>query len=74
MMAAVDAGKWPECRPRPDNGVNYYGLFNPMAVGVGEDVSFCYRANEIGIQSYVDASLHALHAGDCYYGAGNTKN
>jgi len=71
MKAHVDAGNWPEIKPVIDT--NWYGYFNPLRVGVGEDVSFGRRASELGIQSYVDASLVALHAGEAYYGPHNTS-
>lgn len=71
MKAAIDGGKWPECKPWAKDG--WYGYFNPIAVGVGEDLSFCRRANEIGIQTYLDASLICLHNGEVNYGPKNTK-
>ncbi len=72
MKAHIDAGNWPECKPTFEG--SWYGYFNPQAVRIGEDVSFGRRAKEIGIQSYVDADLIALHCGDCYYGPKNTSS
>lgn len=64
MKAAIDAGKWPECKPSHED--SWYGYFNPLRVRVGEDVSFGRRAAEIGIQSYVDTSLVCGHADGNY--------
>lgn len=75
MKQAIDDGKWPECRPRPQDGPKgYYGYFNPIAVGIGEDVSFCTRAAEIGIQTWLDASLVCLHNGEMNWGPRSTHN
>lgn len=71
MQAAIDGGKWPECKP-PEPG-SWYGFFNPIRVRMGEDVSFCIRAKELGIQSYVDAGLVCLHTGECHYGPANVQ-
>lgn len=72
MNEAIDAGKWPECKkPREDY---WRGPFNPKQAGTGEDVSFCLRAKEIGIQTYLDASLVCLHIGDTIFGPRNTSN
>lgn len=74
MKDAIDSGMWPECKPVDQLGKNsYYGYFNPLSVGVGEDVSFCRRAAEIGIQTYVDTSIVCLHAGERYYGPKTTR-
>lgn len=71
MRAHVDAGNWPEIMKLRDDSP--YGFFTPTKVGVGEDVSFCRRAQEIGIPSYVDTSLECLHMGDIPYCSTNTK-
>ena len=71
MKAAVDAGEFPDCKPK--NG-QWYGFFNPTQVGVGEDVSFGTRAAKLGIQSYVDCGLICLHEGSNYYGPKNTSS
>ncbi len=71
MAKEIDAGRWPELKPNAGQG--WYGFFTPLKVGVGEDVSFCRRAGEIGIKSYVDTELVCLHEGTCYYGPHNTK-
>ena len=71
MKAEIDNGRWPECKPQGQGG--YYGYFTPQGTRIGEDVSFCRRAREIGIQSYVDAGLVCLHAGEMFYGPGNTN-
>ncbi len=71
MKEAIDGGKWPECKPKHED--KWYGYFNPIQVGVGEDVSFCTRAKQLGIQSYLDASLVCLHNGEENFGPNNTK-
>lgn len=71
MKDAVDSGKWPECKPSRDD--LWYGYFNPLRVGVGEDVSFCRRAADIGITSYLDTELILLHNGERNFGPKNTK-
>jgi hypothetical protein len=60
MKAAVEEGRWPECKRDDPN--SYYGYFNPIRVRTGEDVSFCRRAADIGIQTYLDTSLVCGHA------------
>jgi hypothetical protein len=68
---AIAEGKFPECKhSREDMWVGY---FNPIRVGMGEDVSFCRRAKEIGIQTYLDTDLICLHNGETYFGPSNTK-
>lgn len=70
---AIDAGKWPELKPTLQGG--YYGYFHPKAAGFGEDMSFGYRLEEIGIKSYLDASLVLGHAeGNVVWGPKNTRN
>lgn len=71
LKKEIDNGKFPECKPTKEG--YRLGYFNPVRVGVGEDVSFCLRAGELGISTYVDTSLIALHVGDCAYGPHNTK-
>lgn len=71
FRAAIDEGKWPECKPPAEE--SWYGFFNPIRVRMGEDVSFCRRARELGIQTYVDTSLICLHNGECNYGPRNVK-
>lgn len=69
--AAIDEGKFPECKPIKE-GLPY-GFFTPKWVGMGEDVAFGRRCAEIGIQSYADSSLICLHVGDFFYGPSNTN-
>lgn len=70
---AIDDGMFPELKPARDG--EWYGYFNPVKVGVGEDLSFCLRMAKIGVQSYLDASLVCLHAdGNTLYGPRNTRN
>jgi transcriptional regulator with XRE-family HTH domain len=71
LKAAIDGGKFPECKPKRDD--LWYGYWNPVQVGVGEDVSFGRRCAELGIKSYVDTSCVALHIGETAFGAHNTK-
>jgi hypothetical protein len=68
---AIDGGKWPECHPPADD--SWYGFFNPIRVRMGEDVSFCRRAKELGIQTYIDTSLICLHNGECNWGPSNIE-
>lgn len=73
LKEAIDGGKFPECKPMQEG--KWYGYFSPIRVGVGEDVSFCMRMNEIGVKTYLDASLVCLHAdGNTLYGPSNTRN
>ncbi len=51
-----------------------WSFFQRMGHGIGEDVSFNYRAAKAGFQPYVDTSLICLHQGDCYYGPSNTSS
>jgi hypothetical protein len=69
MKKHIDEGKFPECKPA--NESMWYGFFNPIRVGIGEDVSFCLRAKECGITSYVDTDLILMHDG---FGPKNTRN
>lgn len=71
LTKAIDEGMFEECKPKRDD--MWYGFWSPSGVGVGEDVSFGRRCAELGIQSYVDASLVSLHIGECFYGPHNTK-
>lgn len=71
MKAEIDSGKWEEAKPAYAG--SWYGYFSPLGTRIGEDVSFGRRAKEIGIQSYVDTSLIALHNGERNYGPANTK-
>jgi hypothetical protein len=71
MQKEIDGGRWPECKPPSDE--SWYGFFNPIRVRMGEDVSFCRRCKEIGIQTWVDAGLVLLHNGERNYGPNNTK-
>lgn len=70
--AAIDAGEFPECKPQAAG--RWYGYFNPIGVGIGEDVSFGTRCKKLGIQSYLDCGLICLHEGPMAYGPKNTNN
>lgn len=72
LKQAIDGGKWPECKPI--NELMWYGFWNPIRAGVGEDVSFGRRCADIGITSWVDPVLECLHVGERFYGSTNTTN
>jgi transcriptional regulator with XRE-family HTH domain len=74
MQKEIDAGRWGDDLKPLNIERGWYGFFTPNKVGIGEDVSFCLRAKAIGIQTYVDAGLVCLHAGDRLYGPNNTKS
>jgi hypothetical protein len=61
--------KFPELSPGEKQAADsyrwvtdYWDYFDAME-GRGEDVSFCARARECGIQPYVDTSVRAFHVG-----------
>jgi len=56
----------PELAPAHDS--QPWNFFQPGMDGRGEDIAFCKRAKEVGVQPYVDARLHALHVGYGVYG------
>jgi hypothetical protein len=72
MDKAIEGGKWPELKKRSDDRWN--GYFTPRRVEEGEDVAFCRRAAELGIQTYLDCDLEALHIGDRAFHGRNTKH
>ena len=72
MDKAIEGGKWPELKKRSDDRWN--GYFTPRRVEEGEDVAFCRRAAELGIQTYLDCDLEALHIGDRPFHGRNTKH
>lgn len=59
--------KFPELAPaKPGDPFDY---FRPMGNGIGEDISFCYRARTAGHQPHIDLGLQCFHVGyQCYYG------
>lgn len=63
---------WPNIVPQNPE-TEAYGFFTPEAVGVGEDVSFCRRCEQIGIDIWVDQGCVCLHEGTRYFGAHNTR-
>jgi len=71
MKEAIDSGKWPECKPIKEG--SHYGYFT-HPTGQGEDLSFCLRAAQIGIKTYVDTDLVCLHEGDMLFGPRTTKD
>ena len=47
--------------------VDKYGLpFSPY-LGLGEDLSFCYRLRQLGIQMWCDSSIKLMHIGQIGY-------
>ncbi|MCK9587823.1 MAG: hypothetical protein M0Q93_00505 [Terrimicrobiaceae bacterium] len=58
--------KFPELRPA--NSELPWNFFQPLQDGRGEDIAFCARARECGVQPFVDAKLHAIHVGYGTYG------
>jgi len=72
LKEAIDGGMFPECKPKSDQ--YWYGYFNPIKVGIGEDVSFGKRCADIGIKSYLDASLICGHVGERVYWPSNTRS
>lgn len=57
---------FPELAPKNDEMP--WNFFQPEIDGRGEDIAFCARARECGIQPYVDTMLHAIHVGYGTYG------
>jgi len=72
MDKAIEGGKWPELKRRSADSWN--GYFTPRKVQEGEDVAFCLRAKELGIQTYLDCDIEAMHIGDRPYHGRNTKH
>jgi transcriptional regulator with XRE-family HTH domain len=71
LDAAIKEGKFEDCKPKREDLWN--GYFTPLAVGVGEDVSFGTRCHSLGIPSYLDPQLVCLHAGESWFGPHNTN-
>lgn len=61
--------KFPELAPTQDRP--YWDYFLPMS-GIGEDIAFCMRAKEAGMQPHVDTGLQCFHVGYCAWGQHNT--
>ena len=59
LIKAAD-GRWPEIVPTVEG--QHYGIFQPLAPNVNEDISFGRRCKAIGIQHYLDAGLVCGHA------------
>lgn len=45
-----------------DLALNYRDFFTPIKAS-GEDISFCYRANELGHEIYCDQTIECKHVG-----------
>lgn len=71
FRAAVDAGQWPQLKPKASD--KWYGYFTPLEVGVGEDVSFGARCTKLGIQSWLDTDLECLHMGSKAWSSATTS-
>jgi len=69
-IMSVAPEKFPDIIPTKEGRA--WGFFNTMGQGMGEDVSFCVRAGQAGIQPYVDTSLVCLHQGNFNYGPATT--
>ena len=63
--------KFPEIMPR--EGFDRYGFFAQIKPGLGEDVSLCLRAQQVGITPMIDTALVSLHIGEARYGPTNTE-
>ena len=50
-----------------------YGFFDPLEPGMGEDVSFCLRAEKAGHTPHVDLAIMPAHIGQIAYNYFNTK-
>ena len=59
--------RFPELKPGAEGMP--WNFFQPMTDGRGEDIAFCARARECGVQPFVDCRLHAIHVGYGTYGA-----
>lgn len=71
LIKAAD-GRWPEIIPTLAG--QPYGLFQPLAPNVNEDISFGRRCKAIGIQHYLDSGLVCGHAdGTTVYWPHNTQ-
>lgn len=51
-----------------DVAKNYGAPFNPYMGLLGEDISFCYRARQLGHKIYCDSSIKVGHVGQMIYG------
>jgi GT2 family glycosyltransferase len=71
-IMAVAPEHFPDIIPTQEGKA--WSFFQRMGKGIGEDVSFCWRAAKAGIQPHVDTSLICLHEGICYYGPANTSS
>jgi hypothetical protein len=56
--------KFPEMVPHKEGF--RWGFFNPMKVGMGEDVAFCARARASGFKIWQDYDLRILHKGSVH--------
>lgn len=69
-IKAAAEEKWPHLIPsKPDRP---FGYFTPDKVGQGEDVAFCLRAGQVGVNCFVDTGVVCLHTGQMHYGPSNT--
>lgn len=69
-MKSLASQLWPQIIPvRP--GIPY-GYFNRIRADSGEDVSFCYRVRDCGMEVYVHRGVVCGHEGRMIFGPGNT--
>lgn len=59
---------YPELKPKDPE--EPFDFFRPIGNGVGEDVSFCYRASKAGHDPHIDLGLPIYHVGYHCYGSG----
>jgi hypothetical protein len=58
----------PELKPEQAN--QPFDFFRPLGAGVGEDISFCTRAEKAGHQPHIDFGIPLYHVGYHCFGAG----
>ena len=57
-----------------ENVLRYrYGFFDPVAEGLGEDTSFCFRAADAGHKTFVDLAVMPGHVGPHVFTTYNTR-
>ena len=66
--------KFPDVIASGGGGTTGNGYFTPLAANTGEDMSFCTRAAECGIQSFVDMGCMMGHIGFRSYWGHNTSS
>jgi len=64
--------KFPDIMSDKNDNTTGNGYFTPIAANCGEDMSFCTRASDCDIQSYVDMGCMMGHIGSKSYWGHNT--